>query len=69
MTLEEFLRRFGSALAGHSFWSLGIVLVAGIVASAVCPCTLPVGSSRKKEVSNMKTETVQDESLTDVEVL
>ena len=43
MTLEEFLRRFGSTLAGHSFWGLGIVLVAGIVASAVCPCTLPVG--------------------------
>lgn len=43
MTLEEFLRRFGSILAGHSFWGLGIVLVAGIVASAVCPCTLPVG--------------------------
>lgn len=43
MTLEDFLRRFGSALADHSFWGLGIVLVAGIVASAVCPCTLPVG--------------------------
>ena len=43
MTLEEFLRRFGSVLAGHSSWGLGIVLVAGIVASAVCPCTLPVG--------------------------
>lgn len=43
MTLEEFLRRFSSALAGHSFWGLGIVLLAGIVASAVCPCTLPVG--------------------------
>ena len=43
MTLEEFLRRFASNLAGHSFWGLGIVLVAGIVASAVCPCTLPVG--------------------------
>lgn len=43
MTLEEFLRRFGSVLAGHYFWSLPIVLMAGIVASAVCPCTLPVG--------------------------
>lgn len=43
MTLEEFLRRFGSALVGHPFWGLGIVLVAGVVASAVCPCTLPVG--------------------------
>ena len=42
MTLEEFLRRFGS-VAGHSFWGFGIVLMAGIVASAVCPCTLPVG--------------------------
>lgn len=43
MTLEEFLRRFGSVLTGHPFWGLGIVLTAGIVASAVCPCTLPVG--------------------------
>lgn len=43
MTLEEFLRRFGWILAGHSFWGLGIVLMAGIVSSAVCPCTLPVG--------------------------
>ena len=43
MTLEEFLRRFGSVLASHSFWGLGIVVMAGIVASAVCPCTLPVG--------------------------
>lgn len=43
MTLEEFLRRFGSILAGHSSWGLGIALVAGIVSSAVCPCTLPVG--------------------------
>jgi len=43
MTLEEFLRRFGSVLPSHPFWGLGIVLIAGIVASAVCPCTLPVG--------------------------
>lgn len=43
MTLEEFLRRFASTLAGHSFWGWGIAVVAGIVSSAVCPCTLPVG--------------------------
>ncbi len=43
MTLEEFLRRFGSSLPEHSFWSLGIAIVAGVVSSAVCPCTLPVG--------------------------
>ena len=43
MTLEEFLRRFGSSLSEHSFWALAIALVAGVVSSAVCPCTLPVG--------------------------
>ncbi len=41
MTLDEFLRRVGS---GHGFLvTLGITFLAGIVASAVCPCTLPVG--------------------------
>lgn len=41
MTLDEFLRQMGS---GHGFVvALGISFVAGIVASAVCPCTVPVG--------------------------
>lgn len=41
MTLDAFLRQVGS---GHGFLlALGITFVAGIVASAVCPCTLPVG--------------------------
>lgn len=43
MTLEQFLRNFGSNLPEGSLWGLGVALVAGIVASAVCPCTLPVG--------------------------
>jgi len=43
MTLEDFLRSFGSGLPEGSLLSLGIALVAGILASAVCPCTLPVG--------------------------
>lgn len=44
MTLDEFLRQFGSSLdGGVSLIALGIVFLAGIVASAVCPCTLPVG--------------------------
>jgi cytochrome c-type biogenesis protein len=43
MTLEEFLRRFASTLAGHSFWAWGVAVLAGVVSSAVCPCTLPVG--------------------------
>lgn len=44
MTLDAFLREFGSGLSGGiSLLGLGVVFVAGIVASAVCPCTLPVG--------------------------
>lgn len=44
MTLDEFLRQFGPGLAqGFSLLGLGVVFLAGIVASAVCPCTLPVG--------------------------
>jgi cytochrome c-type biogenesis protein len=43
MTLEEFLRSFASTLPEGSIISLGIALLAGIVASGVCPCTLPVG--------------------------
>lgn len=43
MTLEAFLRGFGSSLPEASAWAAGIALVAGVVASAVCPCTLPVG--------------------------
>lgn len=44
MTLDEFLRQFGSGLdGGISLAGLGVVFLAGIVASGVCPCTLPVG--------------------------
>lgn len=44
MTLDAFLREFGSDLSGGiTLLGLGVVFVAGIVASAVCPCTLPVG--------------------------
>ena len=44
MTLDEFLRQFGASLGdGVSLIAMGVVFLAGIVASAVCPCTLPVG--------------------------
>ncbi len=43
MTLEDFLRSFGSNLSDGSLLSVEIALIAGILASAVCPCTLPVG--------------------------
>ena len=42
MTLEQVLEPLGSTDAG-SLAALGIAFVGGIVASAVCPCTLPVG--------------------------
>lgn len=42
MTLEQFLQPLASGGQG-SLTALGIACVAGIVASAVCPCTLPVG--------------------------
>lgn len=43
MTLEDFLARFGSSLSGGSLVALGVALLAGVTASAVCPCTLPMG--------------------------
>lgn len=44
MTLDEFLRQFGAGLdPGFSLLGLGVTFLAGIVASGVCPCTLPVG--------------------------
>lgn len=43
MTLEDFFQHFGSSLSQGSLLALGVALLAGVVASAVCPCTLPVG--------------------------
>ena len=43
MTLEEFFGSFGAGLHEASLASFLIALVAGVVSSGVCPCTLPVG--------------------------
>lgn len=43
MTLDEFLRQFASSIGHSPTAALGISLLAGVVSSAVCPCTLPVG--------------------------
>jgi cytochrome c-type biogenesis protein len=43
MTLDAFLRDVGSGLGHGLLFALGVSLLAGIMASAVCPCTLPVG--------------------------
>lgn len=43
MILEDFLNEFINAFREGSIVSLGLALIAGIVSSGVCPCTLPVG--------------------------
>lgn len=43
MILEDFLQRFGAWLPHASGAAVLVAIVAGVLASAVCPCTLPVG--------------------------
>ena len=43
MTLEGFLEQTTAGLAPGSVWLLGVATIGGALASAVCPCTLPVG--------------------------
>jgi cytochrome c-type biogenesis protein len=44
MSLESFLEVYGGAISqGGVLAVLGVALLAGVVASGVCPCTLPVG--------------------------
>src|SRR2546425_11813153 len=56
MTLEAFLGQFGSQLSGGLLLALGIALVSGIVASAVCPCTLPMGLGMAGIVGSSESE-------------
>ncbi|HYU77829.1 MAG TPA: cytochrome c biogenesis protein CcdA [Vicinamibacterales bacterium] len=41
--MEDFLQRFAASLPDASGPALLIAIAAGILASAVCPCTVPVG--------------------------
>jgi cytochrome c-type biogenesis protein len=43
MMLDEFLKKFASSLPHGSLWAVLVTILAGVVASAVCPCTVPVG--------------------------
>ena len=43
MTLEGFLQPLGATLGHGAVAAFGVTFLGGIVASAVCPCTLPVG--------------------------
>lgn len=57
MTLESFLRSFGDTVPHGAFGAvLGIAFLGGIVASAVCPCTLPVGMGMAGVVGTSETQ-------------
>lgn len=43
MSLEHFLEQAGAGLPHGSAWMFALAVLGGMVASAVCPCTLPVG--------------------------
>lgn len=43
MNLQEFLDQFGHSLSQGSLTSFLVAFAAGVVACAICPCTLPVG--------------------------
>ena len=60
MTLDEFLARFASSLPHGSLWALAITALAGVVASAVCPCTVPVGLGVAGVVGSSGTENRRD---------
>ena len=60
MTLDEFLAKFASSLPHGSLWALAITVLAGVVASAVCPCTVPVGLGVAGVVGSSGTENRRD---------
>ena len=41
--MEDFLQRFGASLSDAGVAAFLVAVVAGVLASAVCPCTVPVG--------------------------
>src|SRR5712691_12968864 len=43
MTLDAFLQHFAPSLGQGPVVALGVAMLAGIMASGVCPCTLPMG--------------------------
>lgn len=56
MTLDQFLARFASSLPHSSVWALAVTVLAGVMASAVCPCTVPVGLGVAGVVGTSATE-------------
>lgn len=56
MTLDSFLNSFASSFPQGTVWSFGISFVAGVLASAVCPCTLPMGLGMASMVGSFESQ-------------
>ncbi len=56
MTVEDVVARFGSGLPEWSPIAVGVALLAGVVACAVCPCTVPVGLGVASVVGSAETQ-------------
>ncbi len=56
MTVDSFLQAAVSAVPQGAVWSYGIAFAAGIMASAVCPCTLPMGLGMASVVGSYESQ-------------
>lgn len=56
MILQDFLDRFGAALPQAGGAALLVAVVAGVLASAVCPCTVPVGIGMATAAGSTETQ-------------
>ena len=57
MMLESLLRSFENMLPHEVLWAaLGITFLAGIVASGVCPCTLPLSAAVAGVIGNAESQ-------------
>ena len=56
MTLDAFLQQFGSELSAGPLLALGVAVLGGVVASAICPCTLPIGAGVAGFVAEQESE-------------
>lgn len=56
MIIDQFLQQYSTALPSGSFLAFGVAIIAGILASAVCPCTVPVGLGVAGVVSNSESQ-------------
>jgi cytochrome c-type biogenesis protein len=56
MILDEFLNNFSSVLSSASWMTPFIAMIGGVLASSVCPCTLPMGLGMAGVISANETE-------------